>query len=443
MSLLLRNIRLANLGVGADDDPLCDVRIERGRFAEIAPANRLPNDAARTIDCGERYALPGLIDCHCHMTGIYLAEIPSAAKLISHIRWIPKQLDLNFRTQLQSGVTTVRDMTAPLRLILHLRSRSEKPENGYPRLLCSGPMLTVHGGYPPHLPPDTRVGRALLGPLRVELNEEQEAIRWVDRLNKAGVDCIKIGYSTRGYDEKGSTLQTLSKGLFKAVVERAHYNGLPVAVHHSWLKDLEQLVDLPFDTLEHLTLDADIPESVASKIAERKLPVTTNLESYAFLEKADRHLERVSQGDAPLLPTPRKSQEKILREITAGRSPNPIFSLNVLKGAAGQMARNLKRLSDHGVVVGAATDAGIGLMFGSLPDEIRHMVSAGVTPAAALRAATSDAALLIGQNDLGKISSGYRADLALYDRDPVADIDNLTDPALVVRDGVPLAGPLA
>ncbi len=443
MNLLLRNIRLIDLDGGVSDHRLSDIGIENGRFAEIVPANRLPDGVARTIDCGERYALPGLIDCHCHMTGIYLAEIPSAAKLIGHARWIPKQLGLNFRTQLKSGVTTVRDMTAPLRLILHLRSRSEKPENRYPRLLCSGPMLTVPGGYPPHLPPDTRASRALLGPLRVELKGEQDAIRWVDRLRKAGVDCVKIGYSTRGYDDIGSPLETLSKGLFKAVVERSHEYGLPVAVHHTWLKDLEQLADLPFDTLEHLTLDADIPENVASKIAERELPVTTNLESYAFLEKADKHLERVSRGDAPLLPTPRKSQEKMLQEIVEGRSPNPIFSLDALKGAAEQMSRNLKQLSDHGVVIGTATDAGIGLMFGSLPDEIRHMVSAGLTPAAALRAATSDAALLLGQNDLGKISSGYRADLVLYDRNPIADIDNLNEPALVLRDGLPLAGPLA
>lgn len=440
MRVLLRNVRLVNLDSGLSDEQESDLSIEDGRFNEIAPANSLPSDAAQTIDCGGRFALPGLIDCHCHMTGIFLSEVPSTARLAGHVRWIPKQLDLNFKAQLESGVTTVRDMMAPLKLILHMRSRSENLKNRYPRLLCSGPMLTVPGGYPPHVPSDTTIGRALLGPLRVDLKDREEATGWVDRLHRAGVDCIKIGYSTRNYDDEGSPLNTLSKELFKATVIRANNHDLPVAVHHSWLTDLEQLIDLPFDTLEHLTLDYDVPESIIDRIAERKLPVTTNLESFAFLGKANEHLARLSGGDVPLLPTPKNSLENMLQEIIAGRPPNPNFGLNTLAGAASQMARNLKRFSDKGVLIGAATDAGTNLLFGSLPDEICHMARSGLSPATALRTATSDAARILQLPDLGRIAPGFKADLVLYDKDPVADIECLRSPALVMRDGVPLVG---
>ncbi len=443
MSLLLRNIRVVNPDKGVSDHRLSDIRIEGGRFVDIAPTKRLPVDAARVIDCGERYALPGLIDCHCHMAGVFLPDIPSTLQLVGHLRWIPKQLHLNLRAQSKSGVTTVRDMMAPLRLILYLRSRSDKPKYRYPRILCCGPMLTVPGGYPAFVPTDTRVSRFIVGPLRAELYQERDAIRWVDRLEKAGVDCIKIGYSTRSYNDAASPLQTLSEKLFRTVVDRAHHHGLPVAVHHTWLKDLGRLASLPFDTLEHIPLDGDLPDDIAEQIAERGLPVTTNLESFAFLDQAERHLERLVKKEAPLLRIPSRSLEGMLRQIIAGRSPNPHFGLDSLKGAAEQMASNLKRLADHGVVIAAATDAGTNLMFGSLPDEIRHMVSAGLTPAAALRAATSDAARTLRLPDLGKIAPDYRADLALYDRDPLANIDNLTTPALVLRDGVPIAGSIS
>lgn len=100
------------------------------------------------------------------------------------------------------------------------------------------------------------------------------------------------------------------------------------------------------------------------------------------------------------------------------------------------------RLVERGVRVGAATDAGTNLCFGSLPDELVHMTRAGMTPLAALRAATVDAAAILRRDDLGAVAPGRRADLVLYDDDPLRSIDALRRPAAVVRDGVLVAGSL-
>lgn len=443
MKLLLRNVRLVKPEEGATDRATSDISIRGGRIADVAPAGLMAADGARAIDAGGRFAMPGMINCHCHLAGVFLPAVPTTSQLIRSLRWIPKQIDLNLRTELASGVTTVRDLMAPLRIIKYLRSRAQDPKSAYPRILCSGPMLTVPGGYPPHVPPDRRVGRALMGPLRVELRSAGDAGRWVDRLAREGVDWIKIGFSSRGYDDAGTPLPAMSKALFEAVVSRAHDRGLPVAVHHTWLADLHRLVELPFDTLEHLPLGGDIGEELANRIAKRELPVTTNLESFAFLDRLPEYLSEVENGRAPLLPAPRRAMAGMFRGLTAGKSPGQIFGLDALRGGADQMAANLQRLVASGVLVGAATDAGTHVFFGSLPVELRHMARAGMAPAAVLRAATSDAARLLGRSDLGGIAPGLRADLVLCDDDPLANLERLGDPALVVRDGVAIAGGLA
>ena len=436
--VLLRGVRLVDPESGQTHERESDIKIEKGRLSAVAPAGEIPAKGLENIEGRGHFALPGLIDCHAHTCGFFMAEMPRPSDLL----WIPGQIGLNYRAHLRSGVTTVRDMMAPLRMILYARSRAENPRSGWPRIVCSGPMLTVANGYPPHVPPDELWVRGLFGPLRVELKDSRDAAKWLDRLAEAGVDWIKIGYSTIRYDDARAPLETPSPELFRSIVDRAHHHGLPVAVHHTWLTDLKKLVGLPFDTLEHLTGDMDIDPDTLDKIEERNLHITTNLEVFAALDEPEKHLTKIEQGTSPLMPKAQKSMIRVLNDITAGRDivagspPTPLFSLKVLKGMAVQEARNLKLLADRGVLIGAATDAGTHLMFGTLPEEMCHMVKAGMSPAAVLRAATSDAARLLRLNDIGSIKKGNRADMVLYSSDPLADIEAVKYPRLVIRDGV-------
>jgi len=99
---------------------------------------------------------------------------------------------------------------------------------------------------------------------------------------------------------------------------------------------------------------------------------------------------------------------------------------------------NLKRLVDRGISIGAATDAGVHMFLGILPEELCRMSRGGIPPVRALRSATVDAARILRIDDAGRIRSGFRADLVLYGDDPLADMEALKTPELVMRDGVPV-----
>lgn len=440
---LLSKVRLVDPETGKTDERESDVLIEKGRIARVAASGEIPPQGFTIIEGEGRFALPGLIDCHVHSCGFFMTEIPG----LKDFSWLLKQIGLNYRATLRSGVTTFRDMGAPLTLIMMMKDRSRDPRRGYPKLVCSGPILTVVNGYPPHVPPDEAWMRALLGPLRVELAGPADAAKWVDRLAERGVDWIKIGYSSMKYDAARSPLSVPDPELFRAVVDRAHQRNLPVAVHHTWLKDLQKLVDLPFDTLEHLTGDKDIDPATLDKMAERNLPVTTNLEVFDLLDHPEKLLARIEADQAPLLLKPKKAMIKLLHDIQTGddlyvlKPPILLFGIKSLLGTAAQEERNLKLLAEHGVMIGAATDAGLPLPFGSLPEEMCHMARAGLSPAAVLRAATSDAARLLRLDDVGRVKQGFAADLVLYDSDPLADIEAVKSPAMVIRDGFPVSVP--
>jgi hypothetical protein len=158
-----------------------------------------------------RFALPGLIDCHIHVSGILVTEPPGAADF----GWMVRQIFLNHRVQIQSGVTLVRDMMSVLRVTLLLRSVAEDPCSGFPRVLCAGPMLTVAGGYPPYIPDDRLVQRILGGPLKLKLKDERDAAAWVDRLADAGVDWVKVGYQSATFDVARTPMQKPSPRISK------------------------------------------------------------------------------------------------------------------------------------------------------------------------------------------------------------------------------------
>ena len=437
-SVILRGVRIADPEIGATGDRPFDIQIEKGRVVAVAPSGELKALGAEIIEGGGKFALPGLIDCHVHSCGFFTTDLPG----VLDMPWMLRQIGMNYRATLKSGVTTFRDMCAPLRLIRILRNRASDPRSGYPRLLCSGPILTIATGYPPHLPPDEFILRQLLGPTRVELTGNTDAAKWVDRLAEAKVDCIKIAYSSKKYDAARSPLAYPSPELMRTIIDRAHHHNLPAAVHHTWLSDLQKLVDLPFDSVEHLTGDEDIDPVTLDKIAKRGLHFTTNLEVFDLLDHPENTLARIESGDAMLMPKAHKGMIKILADIKAQKDlyalkpPVLLFGIKSLLGSAVHEEKNLKLLHDWGVTIGSATDSGLPLLFGSLPYELCHMEKAGMSRAAALKAATSDAARVINLKDAGRIAKGYIADIVLYANDPLKDLNVLKKPEMVIREGV-------
>jgi imidazolonepropionase-like amidohydrolase len=101
---------------------------------------------------------------------------------------------------------------------------------------------------------------------------------------------------------------------------------------------------------------------------------------------------------------------------------------------AAEIRRSFRLLRSAGVPTVLGTDAGV-LPHGRNADEILALVQAGLTPAEAIRAATLDAAALIGRKDLGEIAAGAAADLVVVAGDPLKDPRLLARPALVLKGG--------
>lgn len=442
--LLVTHVRLVDLDRGQSSPRPYDILIEKGRFSLIAPSGEAPFPrTVPVIDANHRYALPGLVDSHAHMCGIFLTEIPRPRDIL----WMPRQILLNHRAQVRSGVTLVRDMMAPLRVSLLFRSLSEDPRSGLPRVVTAGPMLTVPGGYPPYIPKDTRLRRALAGPLRVELSGREDARRWVDRLARAGVDWIKIGYQSAAFDTARTAIAKPPADLFRAIVERAHHHNLPVAVHHYWLRDLKELLDLPFDTLEHITEDAEIEEPTVRTMAARDLAVTTDLEQSAFALEPYTFLGLMEKGSDNLLPVPRTCIRRLLTDVASGKDiyglkpPRKLMEAAFIKNVVHWKARNVKRLSEYGVRIATATDSGVHMFMGILPRELCRLSAAGLGTVEILKAATQEGARLLGVSDLGRIAPGFKADMVLYREDPLVNIEAVKVPEYVFREGSPLLRP--
>lgn len=437
--VLLKNVRIIDLEKERVSDRLSDITIEKGRISLIAPSGKIDQSGFATIEGGNRFVLPGLIDCHIHICGIFVTELPGPAD----ITWVFDQVSLNHRATLQSGVTLVRDMMSAARASLFFKKLAEDPLSGYPRVLCSGPMFTVKNGYPPYVPQIKDWQKVLAGQLKLEIEDKKQAVKWVDRLADMGVDYIKIGYQSALFDVTRTPLKNISPRLFRVIVDRAHHHELPVGVHHYWIKDLETLLDLPFDTLEHITEDGKIDPRTLDRIAGRGLSVTTDLEQSAFAHEPEKFLERIEQGKAHMLTRPEKAISKLLNEVVAGKDiyglkpRRKLMELAFIKDLVITKMHNAKLLSDNDILLGAASDSGVHMMMGILPEELVRLTRAGLSNAKALRSATHDAAKLLRVEDVGWIKKGYRGDFVLYDDNPLLNIEAVRTPALVIRDGVP------
>jgi imidazolonepropionase-like amidohydrolase len=110
-----------------------------------------------------------------------------------------------------------------------------------------------------------------------------------------------------------------------------------------------------------------------------------------------------------------------------------LASLGPRPGGAEVLA-SFRRLRAAGVPIVLGTDAGV-LAHGQNARELVVLTAAGLTPAQALRAATIDAARLLGRTDLGEIKVGAVADFVVVKGDPLRDITLLQHPEMVVQGG--------
>jgi imidazolonepropionase-like amidohydrolase len=389
--VVLRAPRLLD-GTGAQPVDDAALLLDGGRIAYAGPAAGLPEGAGRfeALDFPGATLLPGLVDAHVHLVASggpdLAADVPGteAERMLAAV--------VNARRQLEAGVTLVRDLGSPgAEAVLAGRAVEAGTIPG-PRVVASGPAVTMTGGHIPYL------GRVTDG---------VEAMRAAVRANLAlGARCIKVvatgGVLTPGVDPREPAY---TQAELDALVDEAHRLGLTVAAHAIGEGGVVAALRAGVDSVEHgMFLD------------QRAI---------------DLFLETGARLSATFLAP---------HGILAGPSV-PGWIKDRARPAAEAQARSFRAAVSAGVPAVAGTDAGTpDNPHGGIAREVAFMAEAGLDVLLAVKAATAEAADLLGVPDRGVLRQGAAADVLVAGGDVAADLGALQRPLAVFQDGRRVVG---
>jgi imidazolonepropionase-like amidohydrolase len=365
------------------------VLVDRDRIAWTGPHARAPREAraAREVGGPGRALTPGLIDCHVHLSfdggADFAAEAAGLTPALGAIKGT-----VNARKHLANGVTTVRDLGGIG--IIELAGAIGAGTVPGPRVIPAGSALTITGGHGHNIGIARQVDGA-------------DAIRRAVREEiRAGALAIKLiatgGVLTAGI---GATFTAFTPEELTAAIEEAHSWDRGVAAHAIGAEGILQAVLAGVDTVEHCV-------QVTPRIAK----------------------EMVAHG------TFRGPTISALMGIAGNEGKAPAYAVAKAQALVEEAKAGHVRSIRAGVRHICSTDAGTPFNpHGNAPNEVIAMIDWGMKPLAAMSAATANGAEALRIPDVGRIAPGMRADLVLYDADPVEDPAALREARAVWKDG--------
>jgi imidazolonepropionase-like amidohydrolase len=366
-----------------------DCIVAAGPAAAIATPH-----GARTIELPGATLLPGLIDLHTHL----LLHPYDARPWDDQVLRDPESLRVAraivaAKRTLAAGFTTVRDLgtEGAGEADVGLRRAIEEGIIPGPRLVCVTRAIVARGTYGP-----TGFHSACCVPQGAEEVDGPDSIQRATRMQIArGADWIKV-YADYRYGPADGARPTFSQDELALIVRVAHDAGVPVAAHATTAEGMRRAALVGVQTIEHGNEGTAEVFALMAKLGTAYVPT---LAVYEVLERL-----RGLSSDHPKV---------------------------VAKRAAFAAARA------SGVTIANGSDIGV-FPHGENARELELLVEHGMTPAEALRAATSVAARVLRRDDLGVIAAGARADIVACDGDPTGSIGALRNVRLVLKGGVAL-----
>ena len=380
--------------------------VEDERIKSIASAADLKiPPGSKVIDLSQATVLPGLIDCHTHLDSradryneVYRFKDTPFSHAFAAV--------INARKTLEAGFTSVRDVGSDPFLAVDLRNSINEGLVAGPRIVASGPGISITGGHGDlnNFSPQTRV---MMFPEErdFKIADSVDQVRHVIRAQeKYGVDVIKIlatgGVLSKG-DSPGSPQFTLEE--LKAAAETAHMGGRKIAAHAHGTEGIKNAILAGIDSIEH-----------ASLIDDEGIRLAKEHGTYLVM---DIYNDDYILNEAPKwgLPTENLDKERMVGRL---------------------QRENFRKAVQAGVKMAFGTDAGV-YPHGDNARQFFYMVKFGMTPAQAIRAATSSAADLIGRaQNVGTLEAGKYADIIAVNADPLADVRALEHVDFVMKGGV-------
>jgi imidazolonepropionase-like amidohydrolase len=368
-------------GTGASPILNTVVLVQGKKIKAVGPMNqtKIPEGAKR-IDVSGKYLLPGFIDLHIHVTFPY-----------SDIQYYTDTLSLKtlravhvMEMMLRTGVTSVRDVGAPVEPMQALLSAQELGYIDTIRLFSCGGLITTTGGHGDGVPGNIAVD----GPW-----EFRKAVR---EMAKAGFRHIKI-----------SPTYTLEEA--KAAVDEANIQGMKITSHGGGLSDTiptsmtRIAVEAGVACIEHLN---EMDDDVLDLIAKKGIYIVPTLAAYRELYKS----------------------KEISRYLIEKRHWTVSMHETLFKKAR-----------DRKIVMGIGTDVVehfMELYPGIYLTEMKYYVELGASPMETIVAATKVGALILGiADELGTIEAGKLADIQVISGDPLKSFDALGHPEIVMIGG--------
>ena len=374
-----------------------------GRITSIADARTVRWTAdVRHIDLSGKTLVPGLIDMHVHLD--LPADIGGYRGFEFTDSFFAMTAVGNARAMLDAGFTTVRNVGSGNRNDIGL---AQAIRDGYavgPRIVPAGYALGATGGHcdSTFLPPSLEKDKKEEG-----VADGVEEFRYqVRRQRKYGAEVIKV-CATGGVFSRNTEPGQLqvSEPELRAIADEAHQWGLRVAAHAHGAEGIKAAIRAGIDTIEHASLvDA---EGIRLAVA-RKAPV------WFSMDITNTDYTQAEGAKNGVLPDNLRKD----REIA-------------------QIQRdNFRAAHRAGVRMVFASDAGV-MPHGQIGRQFATMVTYGMTPLDAIRAATSNAADALGRTrDVGAIAVGRYGDLVAVVGDPLQNVRLLETPAAVVKGGV-------
>jgi imidazolonepropionase-like amidohydrolase len=376
-------------------------------------------DGAEVISTEGMSVMPGMWDMHVHLminghanyTHWDTAYINAFEKVI---------MPASAHQLLMAGVTSARDLGAPLEASINVRDRINSGEIPGPTMYMSGPFIQ-HEPYP-----------------------GTEAFRWgvkgladakakVKKLADAGVDCIKL------IDQDQMTMEEV-----KAIVEEAHKHGLTVVAHSHRPEEIRRGLEAGVDCFEHTGLSSapEYPDDIMTMIKERTAqmnlgplfwtPTVEGLYNYEYVRDNPEKLD----NDCWYLDMPQEIIDDIKQSI---RYPGRLPYFQLTPSRRPTLETKVKQLIEAGVVLLIGTDSGIPMKFHcqSTWNELDVWVNEfGIDPLYAIKSATYwPAKAMKVDDDYGTISEGKYADIIAVDGDVLRYISLLQDVDMVIKHG--------
>jgi imidazolonepropionase-like amidohydrolase len=406
--------------VGAQSHPPDSILIKAGRLLDVAQGRYIENAGiwvqgerikevgraddvrvhapkdAQVIDLGTATVLPGLIDCHTHL----MARIPDTpdgyvlnlATKSQAFRALEGAYDA--RIILNAGFTTVRDVESEGAGYADaaLRDAINQGLAEGPRMLVATRGIAAVGQYEPFGESPDLVDFPTGAQMVSGVEDAKRAVR--EQIGH-GADQIKV-YADWNHP-------TLTVDEIRVIVEEAHKQELKVAAHATTAEGIKNAITAGVDSIEHgFGADRESVELMKTH-GVFWVPTLSVLDAQVELHKNDS-----------ITPEQRQRRDAFLQNLQ----------------------QTLQLAMTTGVKIAAGSDASSPKRQGRDADELVALGKRGVTPLEAIRAATLNAAKLIGwQERIGSLEPGKYADVIGVERDPLADITVLQHVQFVMKGG--------